>query len=107
MPEQKISLEKSQELANHIIMIAGIIQTIDLDYLKLAAKELLKQAQWQESAAVLNPSYPQVKNELLYAQAQALSILSKYIEKLKEIDNLKGRTEVESDQIQKIHNLFM
>lgn len=107
MSEQKLSPEKSQELANSLIMIASIIQTIDQDYLNLAAKYFEDQANWQVAASVLNPSHLPIKNELLAAEAHALNLLSKYIDKLKEIDSLKERVKVQTSQMNDIHNLFM
>jgi hypothetical protein len=103
----EITIEKSQEQAEILQMIGICVATLDLEYLEQAAKDTLMQANRQESMAVLNPSYPQVKNDILRTQGQALSCLCQYIGKLKEIDALKLKMKDEDVMRQQIQSLFI
>lgn len=103
----EITVLKSEELAQKLVMIAAIVRSIDLDYLKAAAKEMHKQASWQEVAAVLNPAHPQIKNDILRANAGALTTLGKYIDQLKMIDELGVSAENRKIIIEDIRKQFL
>src|SRR5690606_16568630 len=59
------SIERSEEQADIIKSIAIPIMLLDVEYCKQAAKDMRDQASRQESMAILNPSYPQAKNDIL------------------------------------------
>jgi hypothetical protein len=58
------TVEKSQEQAEIINMIATPIVMLDVDYCREAANDMCTQASRQESMMVLNPDYPQLKNDI-------------------------------------------
>lgn len=103
----ELTQEKSEEVAEVLTFIRLQILTLDLDYLKEAARQFQNQAGKQEGLSVLLPSHPQSKNDLLRMQGRALTKLIEYIETLKEIDALK--LQVIKDEVQRsdIAKLFV
>lgn len=101
------TLEKSQEQAEIIKMIAFPIQMLDVEYCIAAANDLIDQAHRQESMVVLNPNYPRSKNELIQMQGKALRKLCEYVEALKEIEKLKLQVIEEENTKEKINKLFI
>lgn len=72
-----------------------------------AAKEINEQASWQESAAVLNPTYPLSKNDLLREQAKALNHLGNFIVSLKKCHDLRGKVRDELEYMNAISKAFI
>lgn len=105
--EQELTVEKSQTLAHHIEMMKLYLNVIDLDYAKKVNTQMVIQVGRQESLAVLNPSYNPKKNELIYKQAQSLGYLIKFIETLKECDELKKQVAVYDNQRSEINKMFL
>lgn len=101
------TLEKSQEQADIIQSIAIYILLFDVEYCKEAANDMIQQAQRQESIMVLNPSYPQIKNEILRTQGQALEFLCKYKEALMEVEKLKSELSKEQENRDVINRMFI
>lgn len=89
-------------------LFTEMIQTgADMDYVFAMADEMRGQASWQESAAVLNPSYDQTKNDLLYEQARALSFIGKFMDSLKKCHELKLKAESNKKNLDHIQGLFV
>lgn len=99
--------EKSQELADLINDIKMPLFFMDLEYAKEAMEQMMKQANWQDSAAVLNPSYNPDKSNLLRLQGSALNHLIKYVETLKEVDKMKEKISTHDVAIDKIKQMFV
>lgn len=83
------TVEKSQEQADIINAIAIPIVMLDVEYCREAASDMCTQASRQESMMVLNPGYPQLKNDILRKQGKALGLLCDYVSMLKEVEKLK------------------
>lgn len=98
--------DKSTDLATMIDMIKIAIYGIDMEHLKNAIKTFYNQASFQESAAILNPSYNPVKNDLLKQQAKSLQHLYDFIEGLKKCDELKGKVAEGDERILQTQKLF-
>lgn len=101
------TLEKSQDQAEIIQSIAVPIFFLDIEYCKEAAKDMIQQAQRQESIMILNPSYSQTKNEILRTQGQALMFLCQYKEALMEVEKLKSGLAKEQENRDAINRLFV
>ena len=101
--------EKSEDLARVIstVNVVLISNEFDHEYGKVMANELKNQATRQESIAILNPSHPQIKNDILRLQGKALEHLSKYVETLQEIEKLKEKLKGEEEIRSRIDKLFM
>jgi hypothetical protein len=105
--ETKLTEEGSQKIAAAIECINGIVPFIDRAYAAEVVKQMRAQAGWQEAAAVLNPGYNILKNDLLYKQAAALEMLLKFIDLQIEAAELKKRiTGLEKTKDQ-LKNLFV
>lgn len=98
---------KTQELTNTINSIKIPLFFMDLDYAKEAAEQFRKQASWQDSAAILNPRYSPTQSKILYMQSEALGLLVKYVETLKEVDKLKHNLSLERSAQDDIMKMFM
>lgn len=107
MSISKTTVEQSEELAMHIDLMKAIIQAMDLEYAKLAAKEMMEQAHWQDSAMVLNPSHIPAKTQLLMKQAKSLCKLVEFVEMLRECDQLREEVERNEAVRDKINKLFI
>lgn len=81
--------EKSEQQAEIIKMIAFPVIMLDVEYCKEIATDFMNQASRQESMAVLNPSHPQEKNDILRLKGMALRSLCEYVETLKQIDEME------------------
>jgi hypothetical protein len=101
------SVEKSQDQADIIKIINIYLHKFDTDYCKELAASMNDQASRQESMAVLNPSYPQEKNQMIRLQAKALSLLVEYVETLKEVDKISARVGHVEKQNNEISKLFL
>ena len=103
----ELSQEKSQQQAEIITFIALYIEVMDIEYCKKAGKEFIERASYQESAMILNPSHPQIKNDILRTQGKTLLDLCRYAEGLKEIHRMKKELgELEANQ-EVIKNMFI
>ena len=85
------TVEKSQEQADIINAIALPILMLDVEYCREAASDMCNQAIRQESMMVINPGYPQLKNDILRKQGEALRLLCDYVSTLKEVEKLKAK----------------
>lgn len=101
------SIQQSENQAELIKKIGVPIMLLDIEYCTNAAKELLKQAHRQEAMAVLNPSYPQIKNDIIRTQAQALLHLCDYARCLKEVIKLQSQLFSEKHTMDNINNMFI
>lgn len=82
---------KNLELAQNINAIKEIAIPMDQDYMKVAAKGMIDQGNWQDSAAVLNPTHLFEKNDLLRLQGDTLMKLWEFIDGLKKCEELKAK----------------
>jgi hypothetical protein len=103
----ELTEEKSQEQANLIQMIALYIEGIDIEYCTKAAEEMKKQVTFQESIAVLNPSYLPTKNDILNLQAEALEYLINYTKISRKIQKLRKKLKTEEENQNNINDLFL
>jgi hypothetical protein len=103
----EITREKSEQQAAFIMQIGFIASALDLDYLRECGRQIMQQASYQESMAVLNPLHPQSKNNLLRSQGKALFNLCDYVESLKEVDRMKEAVSVDEQHADTIAKLFM
>jgi hypothetical protein len=101
------TIEKSEEQAEIIKMIAVPIVMLDTEYCREAAAEMLNQANRQESMAILNPSHPQAKNDLLRMQGVALSHLVQYVESLQKVEEIKKEVVKQQGARDQISRLFL
>jgi hypothetical protein len=101
------SIEKSEQQAEIIKTIAIQIYFLDVEYCLEAANDMCNQASRQESMAVLNPSHPQVKNDILRTQGKALLLLCEYVNVLKEVEKLKLQLAKENKTHDKIAGMFL
>ena len=101
------SVEKSEQQAEIIKMIAFPVLMLDVEYCREAANDMCNQANRQESMALLNPNYPQVKNDILRTQGKALLLLCEYVSTLKEVEKLKGQLANEIETRDKIARMFL
>jgi hypothetical protein len=99
--------EKSEEQAAIIKSIAIQIYCLDVDYCREIATEMKVQANRQESLSVLNPNYPQSKNDLLRIQAKALSLLCDYVDALKVVGEINLKIQNETTIRDEISRLFV
>lgn len=100
-------LGKSYELAYQIEMIKSFLITMDLEHAKKAAESFIDQGNWQDSAAVLNPSYNPEKSDLLRLSGKALMKLVEYVELSKEIDEMKQKIAANGAVRESINKMFM
>lgn len=105
--EIELTKEKSEEQAEIIIQLAILLQGIDLPYMEKFGAELARQASWQDSAFILNPSASVEKNDLLHKQSEAVGLLCKYIKCLKEVDQLKHKIQIEQQTRERIARMFI
>lgn len=98
---------KAHILAVQITKIAVIVKDINLDDLKEAADDMIKQVNWQDSAAALLPSNLLEKNDLLRTMGSALLKLHEYIMLLKKIDEGKAQVAQAEMYRNQISNMFM
>lgn len=101
----ELSQEKSKEQADVIYGIATYIEFLDIEYCKTIGKEFIDRASYQESAMILNPAHPQIKNDILRTQGKALLDLCRYAEGLKEIQRMKqelGHQEANQEAMKKM-----
>lgn len=101
------TVEYSKKQAEIINMIAIPIVMLDEEYCRSLAKDMVDQANRQMALSVLNPRYPQSKNELILLQAKALRLLCDYVGTLKEIDKIKQQVAVEEKSMADIDKLFL
>lgn len=101
------TIQKSEQQAEIIKTIAIQICFLDVDYCYEAANDMCKQANRQESMAVLNPNHPQVKNDILRTQGKALLLLCEYVNTLKEVEKLKLQLANENKNMDKINRMFI
>lgn len=102
-----LTKEKSEQQADIIKMIALPVIMLDTEYCTEAAKDMRRQASFQQSISILNPKHSPTKDSIVYKQADALMHLVKYVESLKEIEELKSRLRIEEEQQAKIAELFL
>lgn len=101
------SVERSEQQAEIIKMIALPVLMLDVEYCREAANAMCSQANRQESMAVLNPSHPQVKNDILRTQGKALLLLCEYVSTLKEVEKLKSQLVDETKTSDEIARMFI
>lgn len=99
-------LGKSMELAGQIEMIKSVLFTMDVEHLKAAIKAFRDQVSWQDSAAVLNPSYDSTKSKLLYLQSKTLQALLEFWDGLQQCQQLKDTIAINDANRKEIESLF-
>lgn len=102
----ELTVEKSQEQAEILFQIGFLANMIDHEYMKEVGKAMKKQSHFQDSALILNPGHPQLKNRILSKEADAVNLLCDYIDSLKEIDMLKNQLSEEENIRDNIKKMF-
>lgn len=86
------SKEKSENQAYIIKTISMLLVLLDANYCREASDVMHLKAKMQESLPIYYPpNIAKIKTDILKAQAKALSLLCDYVDKLKEIDQLKSK----------------
>jgi hypothetical protein len=98
---------KSLQLADVINRMKPLLMEIDLEHAMETAKQMSRHGDWQDSAAVLNPSYDPDKSDLLRVQGKALSTLVEYAKLLKRCDELKETVAANSAARSEIDKMFL
>lgn len=98
---------KSLELANQINELKKVALAMDLEYMLVAAEEMIGRARWQDAAIVLNPSYPLEKNDLIRLQGEALKKLHEFVEMLKRCEEGKEKVRQVEQSQSDIMKMFM
>lgn len=100
-------LGKSYKLAAQLRDMIPIIQEIDLEYTRTVANALVSKGNFNDSAAVLNPSYDPDASDLFRIQGNALLKFVEYIDLLKNIDELKLKVSANSRHRSDISKMFL
>lgn len=100
-------LQKSYELADVINKMKPLLHKMDLEYAKHALEAMRDAAHFNDTAAVLNPSYDPDKTRWLSVQCDALGKLIEYVELLKECDVLKAKVAQNGAQRSEIMKMFL
>lgn len=87
----EFSLEKSIEAAKPVGQINKLAFTLDVGYLTKALREMKKNHEWRESAAILNPN-PFTHNEKQDLEAAKLKQLELMLELAKNAKNIATLT---------------
>jgi len=102
-----LTQEKSEELAGQITILQQFICNMDLAYAREAAESILRQAEWQDSAAVLNPRYNPDKQNIMRIQAQGLLSLVDFGEKMIQVGKMKADLSVSDANLDRIAKMFL
>lgn len=105
--ENLLTGAKSQEMAMVIEMIKPYFHLFDVEYAKQVVIAMQNQASWQDSASVINPSYDFSKSQLIRKQAESLRFFIKFIEGLKECDEMKNKIALSEAGKEHISKMFL
>lgn len=83
-----------------------MVQAIDFEYMAEAAKSLRADANRYDSMAVLNRNWTSNGGKLMEKQAEALESLFRYVECLKEIQEIKDSIKTEKAAQDRISQMF-
>lgn len=103
----QLTKEKSEEVASMIEAIKGLLHFLDTDYCIAAVVAFRRQASMQDSMSILKPGYDFNQTRLLQQKADALEHLAKFIQALKECDELKLKIQENGAAFEKINKMFM
>ncbi len=103
----ELSHEKSVEFATAFDLLKLAMHGIDWDYAAAAARKLIEQAARQETLSVFNPGYPLGKNDVLRKQAEALRLLCRSVQLLKECDEMKAGIENNQRALEQVRSQFL
>lgn len=101
------SFEKSEAQADIIRSIQMEVMVLDVEYCREISKDMMEQASRQETMAILNPSHPQAKNDILRMKATALSTLCDYVDTLRRISEMERELKSAEGAQAEIKKLFM
>ena len=107
MSNKLSDLQDSLTLAAQIEEIKAVIMVMDLDYANQMADRLIEQGNFQDSAAVLYPSNPLEKNDLLRLQGKALKKMCEFVELLKQCEEGKAKVRKAEQHQSDIMKMFM
>ena len=103
----KRSVEKSEQQADVIKFIALAIENFDIEYCQQAAKDMIEQANTQDSMIILNPNHPLIANSILRKKGEALNLLCRYAKTINEIQSMNKELAQEEQSRDAISKLFM
>jgi len=107
------TLEQNMEVARVIEMIKafvhseGYFEDDKIKYLMAVAGKMFSHANFQDSAAVLNPGYDPVKSDLIRKQAKGVQLFAEFLKTLKECQALNDKVAANEKDIEKIARLFL
>lgn len=96
----------SEMLGVQITVITGMLQGIDWEYYHELEKALHGKAEMYDSAAVLNRNWKEHKGRWMQEQANAMTLLRQYREKLMLCSTIKVQVEGSAAQIEAISKMF-
>lgn len=105
--EQQQDMEASMQLAHFIEVIKMYAIPMDVEYIKSMANQFINQGNRQDAMAVLNPSHPLEKNQLLRIQGFALMKLYEFVQLLKECEYWKQKVKEAEEHKNVMQNLFI
>lgn len=103
----EITEQKSQEIAEKIIILSTLFIDSDAEYLKAASKAMMEQANAQDTLIILNPSHNATKNRLLQLQGKALLHLADFVSCNVEVGKMKLEIDSQDQNTEKIKKLFI
>ncbi len=103
---EKLTLEESEQLAQHIEFVKLYLHLINREVLEKAFQEITNAASRYDATAVLNPNWNGEKAPLLWEQSRSLGHLKALIESLKKCDELKTLVKREDEGKDKLRRLF-
>lgn len=98
--------QKSEQLAEVIILMKQFFPLVDLEHAKECIKNMEADAQRYDSAAVLMRNYNPKKAQVMQWSAKALEGLVAFIECQVQINELKQEIGQEDDAFAKIEKMF-
>jgi len=99
-------LEKSEEAAAIILNIAIQVSVLDVEHCRKAANDMIEQASFQDTIAILNPRHSLINNDILRAKGKALKLLCDYADAINKIQEMNKRLKVEENNMDMISKLF-
>jgi hypothetical protein len=102
----QVTIEKSQEQASVLSIIAMMTQQLDPEYLIEVSNQLSEKSQRMDSMAVVVTRYNPDKSRLLESQAKALRSMVEYINALKKCDELRDSIRSNEAAREEIDSLF-
>jgi hypothetical protein len=102
----ELTKEKSEELADWLMMIKPIVNMVDVEYLRACAEQFRRDASHYDATAVVNYKWNQHGSDYQCAMADQLSALADYIDAGKRVDALRAEVNTVNEKREEISKLF-